>query len=60
MNETANNRRWLVRSQLDRRSAHRAVGRPSDVDTLLYYRKQLATELAEVDTQLSELTRQSA
>ncbi len=61
MDESTNNRRWLLRShQLDGRPAHEGVRRETTIDTLLYYRDQLAAELAEVEAQLRELTRRSA
>ncbi len=61
MNESANNRRWLLRShQLDGRAARAGAGPQAEIDTLLYYRDQLAAELAEVEAQLAELTRRSA
>lgn len=56
MTENENNRRWLIANRLADKKAQETAAR-DEAETLLYYQRQLESELEYVRRRLVEVTR---
>lgn len=56
MTENENNRRWLIANRLADKKAEETAAR-EEAETLLYYQRQLESELEYVRRRLVEVTR---